>query len=109
MKRSVRNKTTPNVETLSVFPSRCDPISATELLVGFSLISVNYLEKLSPRRGFRKCLCCESHTVTVDPGSNPDHDKLGVEIGKVKCLLGGGGTRRTCKDGTKPYVMYIYL
>jgi len=41
------------------------------------------------------------HIVTVDPGSNPDHDKLGGEIGKVKCLLGGGGTRRTCKDGTK--------
>ena len=39
--------------------------------------------------------------VTVDPGSNPDHDKLGGEIGKVKCLLGEGGTRRTCKDGTK--------
>ena len=26
-------------------------------------------------------------TVTVDPGSNPDHNKLGGEIGKVKCLL----------------------
>ena len=42
-------------------------------------------------------------TVTVDPGSSPDHDKLGVELGKVKCLLGGGGTHRTYKDGTKPY------
>jgi len=41
------------------------------------------------------------NTVTVDPGSNPDHDKLGGEISKVKCLLGGGGTHRTCKDGTK--------
>ena len=41
--------------------------------------------------------------VTVDPGSSPDHDKLGEELGKVKCLLGGGGTHRTCKDGTKPY------
>ena len=44
---------------------------------------------------------CATQVVTVDPGSNPDHDKLGGEIGKVKCLLGGGGTRRTCKDGTK--------
>jgi len=41
------------------------------------------------------------NSVTVDPGSNPDHDKLGGEIDKVKCLLGGGGTRRTYKDGTK--------
>ena len=41
--------------------------------------------------------------VTVDPGSSRDHDKLGEELGKVKCLLGGGGTHRTCKDGTKPY------
>ena len=35
--------------------------------------------------------------VTVDPGSSPDHDKLGVELGNVKCLLGGGGTHRTYK------------
>ena len=41
--------------------------------------------------------------VTIDPGSSPYHDKLGVELGKVKCLLGGGGTHRTYKDGTKPY------
>ena len=42
-------------------------------------------------------------TVTVDPVSSPDHDKLGEELSKVKCLLGGGGTHRTYKDGTKPY------
>ena len=47
--------------------------------------------------------CKNVHTVTVDPGSSPDHDKLGGELGKVKCLLGGGGTHSTCKDGTKPY------
>jgi len=41
------------------------------------------------------------YVVTADPGSNPDHDKLGREIGKVKCLLGGGDTRRNYKDGTK--------
>ena len=64
MKHSVRSKTTPNVETLSVFLSRCDPISATELLFGFPLISVNYLEKLSPRSEFHEHLCCESHTLS---------------------------------------------
>ena len=42
-------------------------------------------------------------TVTADPGSSPDHDKLGEELGKVKCLLGEGGTHRTYKYGTKPY------
>ena len=26
-------------------------------------------------------------TVTVEPGSSPDHDKLGEELDKVKCLL----------------------
>jgi len=41
--------------------------------------------------------------VTVDPGSSPDHDKLGEELDEVKCLLGGGGTHRTYKDGTKSY------
>ena len=65
MKRSVRSKTTPNVQTLSVFPSRYDPISATELLAGFTLSSANYLEKLSLMlNGFREHLCCESHTLS---------------------------------------------
>jgi hypothetical protein len=54
MKRSVRSKATPNVETLSVFVFRCYPISATEPLVGFPLSSVFYLQKLSPKCGFRE-------------------------------------------------------
>jgi len=49
------------------------------------------------------CAALKEMLVTVDSGSSPDHDKLGEELGKVKCLLGGGGTHRTYKDGTKPY------
>lgn len=70
MKRSVRSKTTPKVETPSVFPSRCDSVSATELLIGFPLSSVNYLEKLSPSCQFCEHLCCENHTLSRGTNEN---------------------------------------
>jgi len=44
------------------------------------------------------------HLVTVDPGSNPDHDKLGGEIGKVKCLWGEGALARLAKMSLKPVI-----
>jgi hypothetical protein len=45
-------------------------------------------------------LYVERNILTVDSGSNPDHDEPDGEIGKVS-VLGGGDTRRTWEDGTK--------
>jgi hypothetical protein len=44
------------------------------------------------------------YVVTVDPGSNPDHDKLGGEIGKVKCVWGEGALARLAKMSLKPVI-----
>jgi len=42
--------------------------------------------------------------VTIDPGSNPDHDMHGGEIGKVKCLLGEEALAGLAKIALKPVI-----
>ena len=60
-----------------------------------------------PRSGRPVSVTDDKHqkqVVTVDPGSNPDHDKLGGEIDRVKCLLGGGALAGLAKMALKPVI-----
>ena len=42
--------------------------------------------------------------VTGDPGSSPDHDKLGEELDKVKCLLGEEALTGLAKMALNPII-----
>jgi len=42
--------------------------------------------------------------VTGDPGSSPDHDKLGEELGKVKCYWGEEALTGLAKMALNPII-----